>query len=311
MNILFGGGLGNQMFLYAFIFAQLSEKQFIPESIDVFMNHNPNEDPRKYALSPFNLSLPLKECTETSDFKKIKQLVYLRKVLSRSRGFLNENKSLSRILMKLNYVYSQNIYEYIDYLEITPRTVLVEGAFQSPKYFEGFRESLISEFSIKEQPNEINREMLKAIHTCNSVCVHIRRGDFLNSAYASSLAICDKSYYEEAVKRMRETLSNPVFFVFSNTHDDIEWIRKNYTLGENINYVDLGNSDYEELRLMCSCKHFIISNSTYSWWAQYLSTSKNKIVIAPSIWTKMNVPYNDSLYMPEWYTIDVEGKDVE
>ena len=108
------------------------------------------------------------------------------------------------------------------------------------------------------------------------------------------------------MKKITEQVENPVFYVFSNSSDDINWIKENYDFSDyNVEYVDLNNPDYEELRLMYSCKHFIISNSTFSWWAQYLCENENKIVIAPSEW---NRHFDDcsGIYMPEWQVIEVE-----
>jgi hypothetical protein len=72
-----------------------------------------------------------------------------------------------------------------------------------------------------------------------------------------------------------------------------------------VKYVDLNNPDYEELRLMYSCKHFIISNSTFSWWAQYLGEYDKKIVVAPSKWNNKDNVDDSGIYMPEWEVLEV------
>ena len=85
---------------------------------------------------------------------------------------------------------------------------------------------------------------------------------------------------------MKEKIDNPLFVVFS---DDIEWVKENMDFGASAIYEDGTDPLYEKIRLMSSCKHFIISNSTFSWWVQYLSTNKKKIVIAPKKWK--NIAY--------------------
>ena len=94
--------------------------------------------------------------------------------------------------------------------------------------------------------------------------------------------------YKNAVKYIKGTVDNPTFFIFSNTHDDIEWIKENYKFDMEPIYVDLSNPDYEEIRLMMSCKHFIISNSTFSWWASLLSKNEGKLIVAPKTWSNKN-----------------------
>ena len=73
-------------------------------------------------------------------------------------------------------------------------------------------------------------------------------------------------------------IENPVFYIFSTGARDIEYIKKNYSFKYLVKYINLDNPDYEELRLMTMCKHFILSNSSFSWWAQYLCEYKEKIV---------------------------------
>lgn len=310
MKVLFGGGLGNQMFLYSFIFSQIQSNHVSVESIEIYMNHNPYEDPRKYALTPFSISLPLVEKNDSKGMNSIKYMILFRRIINKALTIINKQQNLSYILQKFGYVYSKHIFEYKNLFTITDKTILIEGAFQSPRYFERFKQDLQREFTVKICPSKENQQMLEQIESCNSVCVHVRRGDFLNNAYAKSLAVCDKNYYETAVEKIKERIQAPVFFVFSNSHEDIEWIKANYRFEDSkVVYVDLNNCDYEELRLMYTCKHFIISNSTFSWWAQFLSKNDKKVVIAPSVWTKTDELYKDSLYMSDWIRLCVGDKN--
>ena len=112
--------------------------------------------------------------------------------------------------------------------------------------------------------------------------------------------ICTNEYFYKAVNIIQEKVENPVFIVFS---DDVEWVKQNMQFDGEV-YYETGNDPiWEKLRLMSSCKHFVISNSTFSWWAQYLSTNDNKVVIATSRWN--NKIKNKDIYQDNWTQIDV------
>ena len=104
---------------------------------------------------------------------------------------------------------------------------------------------------------------------------------------------------------MQKKLKDPTFFVFS---DDIDWVKKNMKFPKST-YFETGDDPvWEKIRLMYSCKHFIISNSTFSWWAQYLSRNKKKIVIAPSRWGNQTYKCKNELidiYQEDWILVDV------
>jgi hypothetical protein len=196
-------------------------------------------------------------------------------------------------------------YQYKDcYTGKFAKNLLVCGFFQNYKFFNDYKEVIQNELKIKTEPSSANKAMLEKISNTNSVCVHIRRGDYLDERW-SHLNVCTTEYYKEAMKKIKADLENPVFYIFSNTKDDIEWIKQTYDFSEyQVVFVDLDNPDYEELRLMYSCKHFIISNSTFSWWAQYLGDYTEKIVFAPSEWNRI-VEDCSGVYMPEWRIIKV------
>ena len=162
---------------------------------------------------------------------------------------------------------------------------------------------LREEFEVITPPSTENQEILREIISRNAVCVHIRRGDYLNEKW-KALQVCDFKYYNEAINQAKKELTDPVFYVFSTSHDDIEWIKANYHFDADIHYVDLNNPDYEEFRLMKNCKHFIISNSTFSWWAAFLSNNQSKVVWTPSIWRK-DQPESNDIIPEKWRRIEV------
>lgn len=161
----------------------------------------------------------------------------------------------------------------------------IYGGFQSLATVEGIIDELRAAFELKTKPSAENEIVLREIKNSNAVCLHIRRGDY---KLFPQLQVCNEKYYATAVQLAKSQLKNPVFYVFSTGREDIEWIKKHYVFDAELRYVDLDNPDYEELRLMMACKHFIISNSTFSWWAAMLSNEakEQKKVWAPSEWMK-------------------------
>ena len=105
--------------------------------------------------------------------------------------------------------------------------------------------------------------------------------------------------------KIEKMINNPVFFVFTENFD----IVKKWELPGNVVFVDLQNEDFEDLQLMYNCKNFIISNSTYSWWAQFLSSNDKKIVIAPNKWFLGEEDNPTALYCKDWILMDAEGKN--
>ena len=133
-------------------------------------------------------------------------------------------------------------------------------------------------------------------------CITIRRGDFVTNINNKKVYdICDVDYFQKAIQIIKNKVENPVFFIFS---DDVEWAKNNINFYGCQVYSEDGTDTLDEkLRLMSSCKHFIISNSTFSWWAQYLSNYDKKIVISPNKWYATNLESN--LLEDNWIKISV------
>ena len=178
--------------------------------------------------------------------------------------------------------------------------ITVLGGFQTRKYFADYDSQIRKEFRVSVPPSTENAAMIRELSECESVCVHVRRGDYLSTR----LDVCGYEYYSAAMRYIAGRVNNPVYYFFSNTHADIDWLKENWKFpGFNVKYVDLNNPDYEELRLMYSCRHFIIANSSFSWWGSYLSDNPVKIVCAPSEWSAEKHTEDTNVYLPEWIII--------
>lgn len=279
-------GLGNQLFQYAFA----RNLQLYHKERKIYMSTADfarADSVREYSLNHFKLNSSAKVCNKFQELclRGIRKMAVLRK-----------GKGL--------YVYNEP-YQILPADKCKTRIKIIEGFFQTAKNFEDIREMLLDELTVTTPPSAENVQMLEMIaKEENPVCVHIRRGDYVNDPrWSKSLCVCDEEYYKKALDIIAEKVENPTFFVFSNCSEDIQWIKDNYNFSYNINYIDLNNPDYEELRLMYSCKHFVLSNSTFSWWGQYLSRNEDKVVVAPSVWNKK---YDDStIYMDNWEIVEV------
>jgi len=163
--------------------------------------------------------------------------------------------------------------------------VYLAGTWASEKYFQEVADLVREQFTFLQAPDEENRSMLDKIGGANSVCVHVRRGDYVSVADTNKRhGLCSIEYYQSAFEYLLERVSDPVLFVFS---DDPAWVQENLRFPRPTYYVthNVGRQNCQDLRLMAACKHFIIANSTFSWWGAWLSQHLQKIVVAPRTWT--------------------------
>lgn len=179
--------------------------------------------------------------------------------------------------------------------------IVLNGFWQCEKYFNEIKDILHKELQPKFLPLKENQSLYNKIASTDSVCVTIRRGDFLNEKNKETFYVCNEKYFEKALRKMKEKNPNCTFFAFS---DDIEWVKNNIKFPGEVYYESGSDPVWEKLRLMSSCKHFILSNSSFSWWAQYLSEYKDKIVIAPNKWYNSGKNRRAAIYSDSWEIID-------
>jgi tellurite resistance-related uncharacterized protein len=182
-------------------------------------------------------------------------------------------------------------------------SVFLDGWWQSELYFRDHRELILSELSFREPPNTVNQQWLDQIHATEAVCVHVRRGDYVSDPYIlENVGLCGMEYYQAALDLIRQRVSSPTFFVFS---DDPAWTRQNLPVPEPHHFIshNCGVSDWEDLRLMSACKHFVIANSTFSWWGAWLCTHSQKTVIAPKRWFAAARLSTKDVLPEDWITL--------
>lgn len=284
--VKFNGGLGNQMFQWAF-----ARMQEITNDMDVYfdMSYFSKGYARPYQLNIFNISPKFIEDPIT----KLKlSIIWI------FREFFNRRKVFGLTL------FSEKQFNFDPTISKIEPNTYVEGFFQSEKYFKSIEEQLKEDFKFIEPLSSENKAMLNRILAKNSIGIHIRRGDYVEKArYVDKYAACSLDYYKRGVEHIAKFYPEPNLFVFS---DDIPWARKNLVLPYKTIYVshNSGKNGYEDMRLLSLCTHNIIANSSFSWWAAWLNNNPNKIVIAPKKWFKDDNVIQTDIIPEDWVQID-------
>ena len=154
----------------------------------------------------------------------------------------------------------------------------IKGYFQSPKYFDAVKQEVISLFRDKVVHEAGGAALKKRILDCNSVGVHVRRGDYLKTPAYEFHGLCETDYFRRAIEIMRTRQADPTFFVFS---DDPDWCNEHFNEPDVI-VASGARTPNADLDLLASCKHHILSNSSFSWWGAYLAYRPEQVVIAPA-----------------------------
>lgn len=157
--------------------------------------------------------------------------------------------------------------------------MLLRGYMQSYQNIAGFDEYVRQATHFKKPLTEKNLTVAESMQTQESVAIHVRRGDYMY--YKDYYFHLSPAYYQKAIAYMKKHLKNPRFYVFS---DDIAWCKENLPQEESLVFIDWNNSAEDDLQLMTKARHFIIANSTFSWWGAFLSSNPNKITIVPDNW---------------------------
>ena len=267
------GGLGNQMFIYAF---SVALRETFKQDIYV--------DTHYYKSRNFHNGLEIERIfgihlKEAKLIQKLKMSWYF-------PNYWIDYHLLGRLPARKNTVRELPGQKVNMKLLKDPSGKFYDGYWQSYQYFDSFRSIIIKEFTFPtfEQEDKQNYELAnKLIVENNSVGIHIRRGDYLKNWKYRGL--CGLDYYKQAIAYILEHITSPKFYLFS---DDIEWCQENISpllKGYDVSFVNWNHhlNSYKDMQLMTMCKSLIIANSSFSWWAAYLNQN-NPIVIAPEKW---------------------------
>lgn len=281
------GGLGNQMFQYA-LGRKLSMLQQTMLFLDcTFLNTpNPLHIKREYELDIFKIQAKTATVTELKEFESIKNNPLIRKIYQWMPGFFSYH-----LVTEKGHAFDPAVLK-------APINSWVNGFWQTEKYFSDIADVIRSDFEFKLPSTGLNKTLSEKIRSCESLGIHIRRGDYTNPDIMAYHGMCSENYYYDALEIIRKKATVQELFIFS---DDMEWVNKHlkFDLPTTTIIHNTGKNSFEDMRLMSLCKHNIVANSSFSWWGAWLNRNKNKVVIAPKVWiadkntdTKDVVPEN-------------------
>lgn len=272
------GGLGNQMFQYALYLALLAQGKKVKLDTSRFSHI---DEKRKCFLDVGCFDLKYELCTRKE-----------------ARKYTLGTGMTARLLTKLcgdkkTHYYEKDNYEY-DPLIMQLQEGYLEGFWQTWKYFNDVESEVRKAFCFRNRLIGKNGEYEEQIRMSNSVAVHIRRGDYLKLKKYKD--ICTLDYYKKAIAIIDNMVKNPIFYFFSN---EIEWVKQEF--GNKENYIYVFNSEdngYIDMQLMSECKHQIMANSSFSWWAAFLNGCSDKKIVCPRRW--INEKETPDVYYNGW-----------
>ena len=277
------GGLGNQMFQYACARA-VAHRIDAQLYLDLFWFENGN---RTFMLDIFpNINYSISHPPKS--------------IVSRVLRKIDLNK--------INYIDEPVHYQYSYWSEIENirNSAHLSGYWQNEKYFSNITSIIRQDFTFPELPSYETEKIANKIKVSSCpVSIHIRRGDYVKNPVTNRFhGICSQEYYEKALQIIvGKHKDSPELYIFS---DEPEWVKDNFdTLGYPSHVVDIPqhkDSPYHDMHLMSLCRHHIIANSSFSWWAAWLS-GRDGTVVAPKQWFAEETMkhYNPSL--ASWITI--------
>ena len=280
--------MGNQMFQYAMAL-NIAKKLNTKVQVDLcsLLDRSKGDDfvYRNYDLDIFNLE------TEFVSSPKLLQILSKLKSASITRFFRTQTNKGRSYLKEEHFNFQPEL------IDKAVDNSIYEGWFQSYRYFEDIEPLIRKIFTFKQPIVPTSQKLLSEIKATNAICLNVRRTDFLKT---DNLNTTNLDYFIKGAKYIAGKVTAPTFFIFS---DDVEWCRQNIRLNHPMTIIDhshKGEKFGNYMQLMIACKHFIIPNSSFAWWAVWLNQYDSKIVVAPEKW--FNDPSIDTsdLIPPDW-----------
>jgi hypothetical protein len=296
ITIQLNGRLGNQMFQYAAAMA-LADRWRTEVKFDLSLLATSGN---RYELSCFGIA-PIAATTKDLPLRQREASFTL---LKRGKSLLERLFPPVRktvLLERTPFSFQE------DFLEHSSSCYL-SGYFQNELYFKGIEDKIRHLFTLKVQISEPTRTLMLKLKHFGGISVHVRRGDYVhNRQYNEFFGVCATEFYVNACEAARSLIKAPLWVFLS---DDTSWVRSSLLpillqkkLIVNYAVVDWTGSElaFEDLCLMSSAQHHIISNSTFSWWGAWLNSHAKKKVFAPRRW--LQAADAAAILPPEWTRI--------
>ncbi len=269
------GGLGNQMFQYAFGLRLATERHTGLVANGFLLNNRLLATLRQYTYRQFELSIFGVEAPGSSPAS----LLRAASPFHTTTRLIREPAAGPRALLLP---------------PLTVEQLVCVGYWQSEGYFKAADLAVRQQFQFRQPVNDFTQRVAEAILKApNPVFVHVRRGDYVTNANASQHhGVCGIDYYKQALTHMRERVDSPNFYVFS---DDLDWVKQELgPLLQPATYVEgnRGRDSWQDMFLMSHCRHAIMANSSFSWWGAWLNDHPGRIVTAPRQWFTKQVTEN-------------------
>lgn len=267
--VKFKGGLGNQMFQYAFMEALRHKGREVAADLQYY-DLNDTDTDRPFILNQIFNNISLGEWKE------------------------NDRSMLQKFIEKQYCIFQPEVFSASDRIYL--------GYWQSEKYFKDISEQIQKKYLF--HVNDLRLSAFGDDLQKSTFSIHVRRGDYLINDFCSQLygGICTMNYYQNAMNYIEEHIEKPRFLVFT---DDVKWVTEQFNSYPNVMIFNRNGfdsyEDWYDMYLMTRCRGNIIANSSFSWWGAWLNSNYNKIVIAPKTW--LNNYSTDDVWCDEWIQI--------
>lgn len=295
IEVYLTGGLGNQIFQFASAYAAAKSK-----NVKLTLN-----------LTWFQAISGMKSVTKRKfdlSYAVNPSVTIIQPSTLISIALAKKNFKLGRLKAKLNgysLFVENDPFEYDSRIKSVSDKTLLLGNFQSEQYFKPYRAELKELLSVTGNTSPDYIDLKKCISLPNTLCVHIRRGDYItNSDAFNTHGVPEISYYSNALSHFLKKYKELKIFVFS---DDQQWTRSQAFWPRNTMFVDDRNySSSEIMNLISQSQHHILSNSTFGWWAAWIKEQQGEVIL-PKYWLRDRLTQNTGLVAENWQVFDSNG----